>query len=224
MNNNRLEDHWETILRHASLDLQMDDTHSIHSIEDRLDRPAVTISTDQQANTPAAVLVAFTRRANETQLVLTKRSAQLSAHRGQIAFPGGKIDKQDKTPVFTAMREAEEEIGVSRDQICIMGKLPLYETGTGFIITPITAIIHPPYEFVRQESEVEEIFEVPLSFVASPSNYQKNEVMLDGVRRQFWVLPYKDYYIWGATAAILIDLANRIGKAHDPDPEQDFIS
>ena len=195
----------------ASLPLDAGDIYSPQSLEDR--RARTELNCQELNSRPAAVLVGLTLREAGVSLVLTRRSARLNAHRGEIALPGGKIDLTDKTPVITALRETREEIGIPEGQVTVIGKLPQYETGTGFTISPITAILKPPYEFTRQTSEVDEIFEVPMRHVLHLENYQKRSVLLEGGRRSFWVLPFKNYYIWGATAAILIDLAGRISKA-----------
>ncbi len=204
---------WQRLLAKASMTLEERDIYSTHSKEDRRQREKSVVDYGDASSKPAAVLVALTMRRDSVYLVLTRRSARLTAHRGEISFPGGKIETLDQGPVCAALREAREEIGIANEQVSVLGKLPKYETGTGFTISPITAVISPPYSFVRQQEEVEEIFEVPMSHILTLTNYKKKSLVLDGVKRSFWSLPYKDYYIWGATAAILIDLADRITKA-----------
>lgn len=158
----------------------------------------------------AAVLIPFLEREADLNILLTRRSNNLPQHKGQIAFPGGKIDKTDKDHIAAARRETCEEIGVQPERIDILGKLPLYETGTGFIITPVLGFLKPPHVFVKEQGEVEEIFEVPLSFILNLNNFERRSVIFEEKPREFWALPFKDYFIWGATAAILIDLAERI--------------
>lgn len=211
-NNQQTLTGWGQYLRRASVSLEADDALSPQSTIDRRDREKQQSPLVPGPAIPAAVLVGFTERREGINLVLTRRSAELKAHRGQIAFPGGKIDRADSSPRHTALREAEEEIGINSGQMQVIGKLPLYETGTGFIITPITALIEPPYQFVREEGEVDEIFEVPLAHILNHSNYQQQTIMIEGIKRSFWAVPYQDYYIWGATAAILYDLAGTISK------------
>lgn len=157
----------------------------------------------------AAVLVPFIEREESPNLVLTKRTLSLSKHKGQIAFPGGKIDKTDKSPSHAALREAHEEIGINQQQVKVLGKLPLYQTVTGYNITPIVGALQAPLSFKKQDDEVDEIFELPFEFMLDVKNFKRESVIYEGERREFWVLQYKDYYIWGATAAILRELAGR---------------
>jgi len=165
-------------------------------------------------NIPAGVLLPLVKRDDDVFVVLTKRSNDLRHHKGQVAFPGGKVDQCDATVMATAIRETHEEIGISPCQIMPFGKLPLYETGTGFIISPVVAKVDPPYIYKREIGEVDEIFEVPLAHIANLNHYEQRVVPFEGIERTFWVLNYKDYFIWGATGAILNDFANRIDKAH----------
>ncbi|MEP3477182.1 MAG: CoA pyrophosphatase [Hyphomicrobiales bacterium] len=160
----------------------------------------------------AAVLVSFLHREDQPKLVLTRRTLSLSNHKGQIAFPGGKIDKEDLSPSHAAMREANEEIGINQAQIKVLGKLPLYQTVTGYNITPIVGELSPPFIFKKAEDEVDEIFELPVEFMMDVKNFKKESVIYEGERREFWALPFNDYYIWGATAAILRELAGRFEK------------
>ncbi len=160
----------------------------------------------------AAVLVSFLHRQDQSRLVLTRRTLSLSNHKGQIAFPGGKIDKEDLSPSHAAMREANEEIGINQAQIKVLGKLPLYQTVTGYNITPIVGELSPPFIFKKAEDEVDEIFELPVEFMMDVKNFKRESVIYEGARREFWALPFNDYYIWGATAAILRELAGRFEK------------
>jgi 8-oxo-dGTP pyrophosphatase MutT (NUDIX family) len=160
----------------------------------------------------AAVLVSFLHREDQPNLVLTRRTLSLSNHKGQIAFPGGKIDKEDLSPSHAAIREANEEIGVSHEQVKVLGKLPLYQTVTGYNITPIVGELFPPFIFKKAEDEVDEIFELPVEFMMDVKNFKKESIIYEGERREFWALPFNDYYIWGATAAILRELAGRFEK------------
>ncbi len=158
----------------------------------------------------AAVLVGVIRHEDSPTILLTKRTEKLKKHRGQIAFPGGKIDSTDKSPVSAAIREAIEEVGIRDEQIDPVGQLPEYQTVTGFSVTPIVALLNPPFQFAAAPEEVEEIFEVPLKFVSQTSNFKKHSLLYEGIKRHYWAVPYKDYYIWGATAAILRELSQRI--------------
>ncbi len=160
----------------------------------------------------AAVLVSFLHRQDQSRLILTRRTLSLSNHKGQIAFPGGKIDKEDLSPSHAAIREANEEIGINQAQIKVLGKLPLYQTVTGYNITPIVGELSPPFIFKKAEDEVDEIFELPVEFMMDVKNFKRESVIYEGERREFWALPFNDYYIWGATAAILRELAGRFEK------------
>lgn len=157
--------------------------------------------------TPAAVLVPLVLRPEGVTVLLTKRTAHLAAHAGQISFPGGRLEPSDPDAASGALRETEEEIGLSRDRIEIIGRLDTYVVRTGFEVTPVVGLVTPPFTTARDEFEVAEIFEVPLSFVLDPKNHQRqSRVDFGGAKREFWVFPYKDYFIWGATAGMLINL------------------
>ena len=207
------QEEWERLLRAVSFDLRETDQLSENSKEDARQLQKGWRDFSVGNTTPAAVLVPVVNNESQAQIVLTLRSEQLSSHKGQVAFPGGKIDPTDKTASAAAVRETCEEIGIPSHQINVLGKLPLYETGTGFTITPIVASLSPPYVFKREENEVEEIFQVPLSHIVNLAHYHKQSIYWQGVERHFWVLDYKDYFIWGATAAILNDLAKRLNNS-----------
>ena len=155
----------------------------------------------------AAVLVPLVVRANELTVLLTKRTDHLHHHPGQISFPGGRIDPGDASPEDAALRETEEEIGLGRDLFRLLGRLDTYVVRTGFSVVPVVGLIEPPFEVALDEFEVAEVFEVPLSFVLDPANKQRHSRMFKGKERHFFVYPYQDYYIWGATAGMLGNLA-----------------
>lgn len=156
---------------------------------------------------PAAVLVPLIDRPEGMSVLLTLRTAHLSAHAGQISFPGGSIDAADRDACEAALRETEEEIGLSRDYVTLIGRLDTYVTGTGFEITPIVGIVQPPFPLAADPFEVAEIFEVPLSFVLDRKNHRRTERVFEARRRVFFVLPFENWNIWGATAGILVNLA-----------------
>lgn len=158
--------------------------------------------------TPAAVLIGF--RAETGRLVLTKRSARLKHHPGQIAFPGGKQDPTDPTPTDAALREAEEEIGLPRDQVEVLGLLPTHETVTSFAMHPVVALIHGPFAPIPEAGEVSEVFEVPFDHITDPAQFRIEGRRWQGRQRQYYAAPFGPYYIWGATARILRGLADRI--------------
>jgi 8-oxo-dGTP pyrophosphatase MutT (NUDIX family) len=157
---------------------------------------------------PAAVLVAVIER-ERPMVLLTQRTAHLKEHSGQIAFPGGKIDAGE-TPRDAALREAEEEIGLSRSAVEPLGFLDLYMTTLGYRIVPLLARVAPPFELVLNEAEVDETFEVPLAFLMEPGNLQRHSREWQGMTRSYYAIPFEKRYIWGVTAGILRNLHERI--------------
>jgi 8-oxo-dGTP pyrophosphatase MutT (NUDIX family) len=156
---------------------------------------------------PAAVLVPLVDHADGMSVLLTQRTAHLSAHAGQISFPGGRIEAHDADAVAAALRETEEEVGLARERVTVIGRLDNYVTGTGFEITPIVGIVMPPFALAIDPFEVAEAFEVPLAFILDQRNHQRIERESGGTRRSFFVLPFEGRNIWGATAGILVNLA-----------------
>ena len=163
------------------------------------------------ATKPAAVLVPIIHGA-EPGILLTKRTTTLSSHAGQVAFPGGRIDPGEDA-LAAALREANEEVGLSADLIEVTGRLPDYMTGTGFRITPIVGLVAPGFVPVPSAAEVEEVFELPMSVLLDPAAPEKRRARWNGRDREFWVWPHTKHYIWGATAAILVHLAHRLRAA-----------
>jgi 8-oxo-dGTP pyrophosphatase MutT (NUDIX family) len=156
---------------------------------------------------PAAVLVPLVLRPEGTTVLLTKRTAHLTAHAGQISFPGGMIEECDVDPVACALRETEEEIGLLRERVEVIGRLDTYVVRTGFEVTPVVGLVRPPFEIKRDDFEVAEVFEVPLSFILDSRNHERGmREDFGGLKREFWIMPYGDYYIWGATAGMLVNL------------------
>ena len=162
--------------------------------------------------TPAAVLIGLLPAADGPRILLTRRTDHLKDHAGQIAFPGGRIEPDDPDPVAAALREAEEELGLDRRRVEVLGEIARYRTRTGFLIHPVVGWIEPPAAFRPDPFEVAELFELPLSFALDPANHRLDAVEREGRRREFWVLPYEDRYIWGATAGILVNLARLLGE------------
>ena len=160
---------------------------------------------------PAGVLLLLVERGADLSLVLTQRTAHLRDHPGQISFPGGRVEAHDATPVATALRETAEEIGLAPDHVDILGFLPEYRTGTGFRVIPVVASVRPPFALTPDPFEVAEVFEVPLTFLLDPANHQRHSLHYRGALRQYYAMPYGDYFIWGATAGMIRSLADRLG-------------
>jgi 8-oxo-dGTP pyrophosphatase MutT (NUDIX family) len=158
---------------------------------------------------PAAVLVPVIAR-EEPMVLLTQRTAHLKDHAGQISFPGGKIDQSDASPMAAALREAEEEVGLAPGLVEPLGYLDLYLTTFGYRIVPTVARVAPDFSLVLNRDEVDDAFEVPLSFLMSPDNHQRKSRDWNGLTRHFYEMPYGERYIWGATAGILRNLWERI--------------
>jgi 8-oxo-dGTP pyrophosphatase MutT (NUDIX family) len=157
--------------------------------------------------TGAAVLVPLVDHPTGMTVLLTQRTAHLADHAGQISFPGGRIEPSDEHPVGAALREAEEEVGLPASCVDIVGRLDTYVTGTGFEIVPVVAIVRVPFPLHPDPFEVAEVFEVPLAFLIDPSNLQRGSREWQGTTRSFFALPYENRYIWGATAGMLVNLA-----------------
>lgn len=157
----------------------------------------------------AAVLAAFMDVGGVPHLLLTMRSSALKHHPGQIAFPGGKRDPEDATLTDTALREAREEIGLDPANVEILGALPGHETVTGFMMTPVLAFVRAPFDPVPEAGEVAEVFTVPSDHVLDPARFSVQSRRWRGSRRHYYTVPYGPYYIWGATARILRNLAER---------------
>ncbi len=171
-----------------------------HDLNPGMTRPSAALR-------PAAVLVPLVDHVHGMSVLLTQRTAHLSAHAGQISFPGGRIEEADADAIAAALRETEEEVGLPRERVDVIGRLDTYVTGTGFEITPIVGIVAPPLPLLIDPFEVAEAFEVPLAFILDRSNHQRVERQSAGRRGSFFVLPYEGRNIWGATAGILVNLA-----------------
>ena len=160
----------------------------------------------------SAVLVGLVEKSDMPHLVLTKRTAKLLKHSGQIAFPGGKREARDTSDEMTALREAHEEIGLEPEYFTKLGQLDFYYTSTGFEIRPVVGLIEAGAEFVKNDDEVDEIFTVPLSFVLDPKNYVIVSKKSGAEKRSFYALSFDNHYIWGATAAMIRSLAERLSR------------
>jgi 8-oxo-dGTP pyrophosphatase MutT (NUDIX family) len=162
--------------------------------------------------TRAAVLVPLIEHPSGMTVLLTQRTSHLSSHAGQIAFPGGRIEPTDRDEIAGALREADEEVGLPPSHVEVIGRLDTWVTGTGYEITPIVGLVGVPYPMTPDPSEVADVFEVPLRFIVDPLNHQSASRESNGVTRTFFVLPYENRYIWGATAGMLINLAEVLAR------------
>jgi len=162
------------------------------------------------ALTPASVLVPIVAHPGGLTVLFTLRTAQLRAHSGQVSFPGGRAEQGDPTPEFTALREAQEEIGVATERVEIVARLPDYFTRTGFRVTPVVGLLTPPLELSPDRGEVEEVFEVPLAFLLDPRNHQRQTREFQGGTVAFYVIQFGERRIWGATAGMLVNLYRQL--------------
>jgi 8-oxo-dGTP pyrophosphatase MutT (NUDIX family) len=162
----------------------------------------------------ASVLIGLVQR-DELTVLLTRRTAHLRDHAGQVSFPGGRAERDDADVAATALREAYEEVGLPSRHVSVLGNLPLYTTVTQFVVTPVVALIEPGFVVRADPFEVDEVFEVPLTFVMDPSNHERRRIQVDGATREFFSMPWvatgpdgepRRYFIWGATAAMLRNL------------------
>lgn len=164
-----------------------------------------------QGLSAAAVLVPIINRPRELTVLLTQRTDHLTHHPGQISFPGGRVEPQDGGILGTALRETQEEIGLAPEQVRALGVLDDYVTRTGFVVTPVVGLIEPPVHFQPDPFEVAQVFEVPLSFLLDVSNARRHSHHFEGKERFFYAIPYGEYFIWGATAGMLVNLQERLG-------------
>ena len=167
--------------------------------------------------TPASVLIPIVARdaarSSGLTVIFTQRAAHLKDHSGQVSFPGGRVAAADPSPEATALRESQEEIGLDRRRVEILGRLPEYHTRTGYRITPVVGVVAPPFELRADTGEVEDIFEVPLEFLLDPANHQRHSREWQGELRWFFAMPYEGRYIWGATAGMLVNLYRHLARA-----------
>ena len=200
---------WQNTPVSSSLDQALpDDVFSAEWLRRcfRENPPARASFRDDGARIAAAVLVPIVVRPHGLTVLLTQRTAHLRDHAGQVSFPGGRCEADDASPVATALREAHEEVGLEPSQLEILGLQPDYDTGTGFHVTPVVALVMPPLNLKLDDFEVADVFEPPLSWLLDPRNHQRHSYESPEKRRQFWAMPWNGRYIWGATAGMLVDL------------------
>ena len=161
---------------------------------------------------PASVLVPLQYEDSMWQVILTRRSMNMKKHSGQISFPGGKFEDEDKTLDATALREAFEEIGLSSKNVCLWGSLPSHETVTGFRVFPFIGVVNGYEIQINSAAEVSEVFKVPLEFLLDERSYSKHSVTWNGEKRSYLAVPYGPYYIWGATARILYNFSEKFSR------------
>lgn len=166
----------------------------------------------------AAVLVPIVERPAGLTVLLTRRADHLAEHAGQVSFPGGRIEASDRDAEHAALREAFEEIGLDESRVTIIGRLPLYHTSSNFEVVPVVGLVTPPFAVAPDPSEVAEIFEVPLGFVLDPANRERRDVMWRGRPHFYYRMPYQGWEIWGATAGMLISLADALAETQGFEP------
>jgi 8-oxo-dGTP pyrophosphatase MutT (NUDIX family) len=165
------------------------------------------------ARQPASVLVPIVARAEELTVLFTRRTERLRSHSGQISFPGGRVEPGDASPEATALRETREEIGLDARHVELLGRLTEYHTRTGFRITPVVGLVTPPFELALDAHEVDTAFEVPLSFLLDPANHQRHAREYQGRTVHYFAIAYREHYIWGATAGMLVNLYRYLARA-----------
>jgi 8-oxo-dGTP pyrophosphatase MutT (NUDIX family) len=172
----------------------------------------------EQSLKPAAVLLLVVNHPGSPTVVFTQRTAHLSDHAGQISFPGGRCDADDCTPERTALREAEEEVGIAADRVELLGRLPEYRTSTGFAVTPVVGWAEPPMDYRPDPHEVADVFEVPLAFLLDERNHRYESAFYKGRMRHYWAMPYGERFIWGATAGMLVTFHRLMTRKIGSDP------
>ena len=179
-------------------------------------QPEITVERrfGERAAAPASVLIGIVLR-DALTVLLTQRTDHLTDHPSQISFPGGRVEPGDADATATALREAEEEIGLAAARVEVLGSLPTYTTGTGFVVTPVVGLVQPGFDLRTDPFEVAEVFEAPLAWLMDPANHQRHAVEFQGAQREFFSIPWpgtdangqpRRYFIWGATAAMLRNL------------------
>jgi 8-oxo-dGTP pyrophosphatase MutT (NUDIX family) len=170
------------------------------------EKASLTAGRESASATAAAVLVPIVNHSSGLTVIFTRRTSHLKAHSGQVSFPGGRVESGDATPEFTALREAQEEIGLPMERVEVLARLPDYHTRTGFRVTPVVGLLTPPVDLAPDPREVEEVFEVPLAFLLDPANHIRETRELQGRTVAYYVMRFEGHTIWGATAGMLVNL------------------
>jgi len=198
----------------AGVDKQLPSVHILHHERGQIGDMNLNGDTRDAVDKPlklAAVLIAILQDDDdEPHIILTRRADHLDKHSGQVAFPGGKVEDGDETPVVAALREAHEEIGLHPDYVDVVGFLDTYETGTGFRILPVVATVRQGYVLQADKNEVADIFQAPAHLLLNAGNYQAHEIEWEGQQRHYYALQYEGYNIWGATAGMLLHMSRRL--------------
>lgn len=179
-----------------------------HALRSELDLNLHFHGSDRPPARPASVLMPLVDRPEGISVLLTQRTEHLPDHAGQVSFPGGSREAHDSDAIETALRETEEEVGITRSFVDVIGTLDLYQTGTGFDITPVVGVVGGDFSLAIDATEVAEVFEVPLSFILDPANRQTQTRAFSGVDFNYYAYPYEGFLIWGATAGMLVNLAS----------------
>lgn len=202
-----------TVIKHSALDRTIKVLESVDQASSDFDlNPDIDLPENRKLR-DAGVLMLIEETVQGPFVYLTKRASHLKHHPGQIAFPGGKTDPSDQDQTQTALREAEEEIGLPQSYVEILGHLSTHETVTGFQVRPAVGLLKKTFEPILEQAEVDEIFRVPLCHVIDPNNFIIEGRIWNGINRKYYAVPYGPYYIWGATARMLFGLAKRIDHA-----------
>jgi 8-oxo-dGTP pyrophosphatase MutT (NUDIX family) len=176
-------------------------------IRGAVETPFIVAAETADILVPASVLVPLIDHPEGLTVLLTQRTSHLSAHAGQISFPGGRSEPEDADAIATALRETQEEVGLPATNVEVIGRLDTFVTGTGFSVTPVVALVRLPFSLRPDPYEVAEVFEVPLAFVVDPINHERHTAEYKGRQHEYFLLPYENRKIWGATAGMLVNLA-----------------
>lgn len=192
------------------VEIRIDTLKSMEVSGDHILNPALGRADVRMELKDAAVLIPIVDRDGQASVMLTRRTENLPNHAGQVAFPGGKVEASDVNETATAIRESEEEIGLNKKFVTPLATLPPYLAYSGFRIFPVLAVVGAGFNLTINRGEVEAVFEVPLQFLMTTANHERRSRQVDGVERHYYVIPYREHYIWGVTAGIIRSVYERI--------------